>query len=195
MGVIDDFDRYVHWYSWARASLADDAIVAHTAAAAAVDALDAGDGDEAAAVAARAAAGDEAAQGLTRATYDSRHRYVDRFVWARANLGVPDERCHQAAREALESATRDRREPLTSRVLAHQFGGDALASIVLGVISVLVPILTPIYFPILPIFGLWRGVLAVRGGRVAGGVIGLAVSADGCLMSLVASGILNSVFR
>lgn len=80
--------------------------------------------------------------------------------------------------------------PATSG-LAYQFSGDALWSIVFGVASVAVPLFTPIYFPILPIFGLWRGVLAIRRGRVAGGVIGLAVSGLGCLSSLLYSGLLH----
>lgn len=74
--------------------------------------------------------------------------------------------------------------------LAYQFGGDALWSIVFGLASVVVPLATPIYFPILPIFGLWRGVLAVRRGRVVGGVIGLVWSAIGCVVSLLASGLI-----
>jgi hypothetical protein len=83
----------------------------------------------------------------------------------------------------------------TTRGLAYQLGGDALAAIAFGAASVVAPLVTPIYFPVLPIFGLWRGVLAVRGGRVAGGVIGLVVSMLGCLVSLLASGLLNGLVR
>jgi hypothetical protein len=83
----------------------------------------------------------------------------------------------------------------TTRGLAHQFTGDARLSIVFGVISVVVPLFTPIYFPIMPIFGLWRGVLAVRRGGVAGGVIGLLVNTLGCLVSLLASGLLNAMLH
>jgi hypothetical protein len=75
--------------------------------------------------------------------------------------------------------------------LAFQFSGDALWSIIFGLASVLVPIFTPIYFPILPIFGLWRGVLAIRRGRIAGGVIGLVVSGLGCIVSLLSSGLIH----
>ncbi len=74
--------------------------------------------------------------------------------------------------------------------LAYQFSGNALWSIVFGVASVVVPILTPVYFPILPIFGLWRGVLAIRTGRVAGGVVGVMANVLGCVVSLLASGVL-----
>src|SRR6266851_7073076 len=74
--------------------------------------------------------------------------------------------------------------------LGHQFGGSALWSTVFGLASVMVPLVTPVYFPILPIVGLWRGVLAVRSGRVADGVIGLVINAIGCIVSLLASGLL-----
>jgi hypothetical protein len=75
--------------------------------------------------------------------------------------------------------------------IAFQFSGDAMWSIIFGLASVLVPIFTPIYFPILPIFGLWRGVLAIKRGRVVGGVIGLVVSALGGIASLLASGLIH----
>jgi hypothetical protein len=87
------------------------------------------------------------------------------------------------------------RPPPTTQSLAYHFKGDALWSILFGVLSVFVPLVSRFYFPILPIFGLWRGVLAVRRGRMAGGVIGLVVSALGCLISLLASGLLDSLVR
>jgi hypothetical protein len=86
-------------------------------------------------------------------------------------------------------------QPAPTGRLANHFSGDALWSILLGSASVLLPLLTSMYFPILPVFGLWRGVLAVRGGRVVGGAIGLTVSILGCLASLIASGLLNSVLH
>jgi hypothetical protein len=87
------------------------------------------------------------------------------------------------------------RDPAAARGLAYQFTGDALWAIVLGAASVVVPLILPIYFPVLPVFGLWRGVLAVRRGRVAGGVIGLTISTLGCLVTLLASGLLNPVLH
>jgi hypothetical protein len=83
--------------------------------------------------------------------------------------------------------------PAMTRGLAYQFSGDAMWSIIFGVASIAVPLFTPIFFPILPIFGVWRGAMAVRRGRVAGGVIGLIVSGIGCLASLLYSGLLNSL--
>ncbi len=247
--VLTTFDDYVVWYSWANSNLVRDAVVCHTAAAAATHALAAGGGRDTAAVAARTAAVDEAAVGRMRASYSHRHRYVEWFIWALANLGLPSERCHQAAEAAVrsiaaggnhqsatEAATRlllpppiagrpqerpavtpdpglplarrqvdhshlspppllgaPMRPPATTSVLAHEFTGDALMSIVLGVAAVMVPLFTPIYFPALPVFGLWRGVLAVRAGQVAGGVVGLVVCTLGCLVTLLASGLLNSM--
>ncbi len=85
--------------------------------------------------------------------------------------------------------------PAATGGIAHQFTGNALWSIVFGVASVAVPFFTPIYFPILPIFGLWRGVLAVRTGRLVGGGIGLVINAIGCIVSLLASGLLDSALR
>ena len=90
------------------------------------------------------------------------------------------------------------RAPATQGI-GYQFGGSAMWSIIFGAASVVVPLMTiggqGIYFPILPIFGLWRGVLAIRAGRVLGGVIGLIVNALGCLVSLLASGLLNSTLH
>lgn len=80
--------------------------------------------------------------------------------------------------------------PAPASGLVYQFSGDALWSIAFGLASVLVPIFTPIYFPILPLFGLWRGYLAIRRRRIAGGIIGLVVNALGCVVSLLASGLL-----
>jgi hypothetical protein len=74
--------------------------------------------------------------------------------------------------------------------IAYQVSGNALWAIIFGLLSVVVPILTPIYFPILPLFGLWRGVLAIREGRVAGGAIALVINGFGCVVSLLSSGLL-----
>jgi hypothetical protein len=74
--------------------------------------------------------------------------------------------------------------------IASQFSGDAMWSCIFGLASVLVPLFTPIYFPILPLFGLWRGVLACRSGRVVGGVLGLVLNALGAIVSLLSSGLL-----
>jgi hypothetical protein len=234
--VADEFAGYAAWYSWARTSVADDAIVCHTAAAAAMHTLTL-DGDvQAAAAAARAAAREETARARSRARYGPPYQYVEWFIWARDNLGLPDALCHEAARTALESlsaggspagaaeaAIRVMLPPAssagqhtqptlapgspshvatplppppsstTTRIVAGQFTRDAFASIVFGIASIAIPLVLPVYFPVLPFVGFWRGVVAIRNGRVAGGVVGLVHCAAGCLTSLLASGLLNVI--
>jgi membrane protease YdiL (CAAX protease family) len=97
------FDEYVAWYSWATINFAADPIVCHAAAAAAMRALALSGGRDTAAQAATDAARDEASLRRTRADYGSRHRYIEWFVWARANPRFSDERCHEAAQAALQS--------------------------------------------------------------------------------------------
>lgn len=75
--------------------------------------------------------------------------------------------------------------------LMYQFGGAAAVSILMGVVSIVVPFVTSFYFPILPIFGLINGIRAIQRGRPIGGVVGLVVSALGGLVSLFASGLLG----
>lgn len=77
------------------------------------------------------------------------------------------------------------------RGLGYQFGGSAAWSIGFGVASILVPFFSNFYFPILPLFGLWRAVIAIRAGRIAGGVIGIVVNLVGGVVSLLASGLLH----
>jgi hypothetical protein len=76
--------------------------------------------------------------------------------------------------------------------LTYHFGGAAAVSILMGVVSIVVPFVTNFYFPILPIFGLINGIRAIQRGRLFGGMVGLVVSALGGLVSLFASGLLGS---
>jgi hypothetical protein len=71
-----------------------------------------------------------------------------------------------------------------------QFSGYAMWSIILGIVSVGVPVVTGIvfggttyYFYILPIFGFVRGVQAVMRGQVIGGVVGIVLNIIGGLLS------------
>lgn len=96
------FDEYVAWYSWAKSNLVRDAMVCHAAATAATQALAVGAGRDAATAAALDAAADEAAISGTRASYGYRHLYVEWFIWAKANLRLSDERCHEVAQAALQ---------------------------------------------------------------------------------------------
>ncbi len=75
--------------------------------------------------------------------------------------------------------------------LGWQFGGSAAWSIGFGAASVLAPIFTSFYFPILPIFGLWRAVIAIRSGRLIGAVVGIVLNVIGGLLSLLASGLIG----
>jgi hypothetical protein len=70
-------------------------------------------------------------------------------------------------------------------------------SIILGLISVGVPIVTGLttggsftFFYILPIVGALRGFQAIGRGQVMGGIVGIALNAIGGLISLWASGLL-----
>ncbi|HYM97566.1 MAG TPA: hypothetical protein VET26_09700 [Candidatus Sulfotelmatobacter sp.] len=74
--------------------------------------------------------------------------------------------------------------------LVYQFGGAAAWSIGCGLISMVVPFVFNIYFPILPIVGALNGFRAIQRGRVMGGAVGIGVNILGGLVSLVASGIL-----
>ncbi len=74
--------------------------------------------------------------------------------------------------------------------LTSQFTGLAMWSIILGVVSVGVPIVTGlmgnggvVFFYILPIFGFIRGVQAATRGQVIGGVIGIVLNVLGGIIS------------
>jgi hypothetical protein len=74
--------------------------------------------------------------------------------------------------------------------LMSQFTGMAMWSIILGVVSVGVPVVTGlftgggvVYFYILPIFGFIRGVQAVTRGQVIGGIAGIVLNIIGGLLS------------
>ncbi len=71
-----------------------------------------------------------------------------------------------------------------------QFRGPAGASILIGVISIGVPLFTNFYFPILPIFGVISAIRAIMRGLLIGGVIGLVLNVLGGVMSLIASGLI-----
>ena len=85
----------------------------------------------------------------------------------------------------------------TGAGIMSQFRGMAAWSVILGVVSVGVPIATGLttgasytFFYVLPIFGLIRGVQAVTRGQVIGGIVGIVLNVIGGLISLASSGIL-----
>jgi hypothetical protein len=81
--------------------------------------------------------------------------------------------------------------------LTSQFTGLAMWSIILGLVSVGVPLATGLmgnggayFFYVLPIFGFIRGVQAVTRGQMIGGIVGIVLNILGGLTSLIASGLL-----
>ena len=74
--------------------------------------------------------------------------------------------------------------------LMSQFGGVALWSIGLGIVSIVVPIVSNFYFPIMPIIGGLNGIRAIQRGRVIGGIVGLVLNAIGGIVALIASGLI-----
>ena len=79
----------------------------------------------------------------------------------------------------------------TGAGIMSQFTGMALWSVILGLLSVGVPIVTGlttgggvVYFYVLPIFGFIRGIQAVTRGQVIGGIVGIVLNAIGGLISL-----------
>jgi hypothetical protein len=78
-----------------------------------------------------------------------------------------------------------------SGALMSQFGGAALWSIGLGIVSIVVPFVSNFYFPIMPIIGALTGVRAIQRGRVVGGIVGLVLNGIGGLVVLFASGVIG----
>jgi hypothetical protein len=74
--------------------------------------------------------------------------------------------------------------------LSSQFTGLAMWSIILGVVSVGVPLVSGlmfggsvVFFYVLPIFGFIRGIQAVTRGQVIGGVVGIVLNVLGGIIS------------
>ena len=74
--------------------------------------------------------------------------------------------------------------------LLYQFSGPAAWAIGFGLVSIVVPIVSNYYFPILPIAGLISSVRASQRGRLIGGVIGIVVNILGGIVSLISSGLI-----
>lgn len=70
--------------------------------------------------------------------------------------------------------------------LMAQFTGDALWSIGLGLVSTIVPFFLGRVFYFLPLIGIYYGIRAIRGGKVIGGAVGIALSVIGGAISAVA---------
>jgi hypothetical protein len=79
----------------------------------------------------------------------------------------------------------------TTAGLLGQFGGAAAWSIGFGVVSIVVPLVSTFYFPVMPIFGIINGFRAIQRGRMIGGIVGIVLNIVGGLMSLLVSGLLG----
>jgi hypothetical protein len=69
--------------------------------------------------------------------------------------------------------------------LASQFSGDALWSIGLGLVSIVVPFFLGHVFYFLPLIGIYYGIRAIRRGKTAGGIVGVVLSVIGGIVSLI----------
>jgi hypothetical protein len=66
-----------------------------------------------------------------------------------------------------------------------QFTGDALWSIGLGLVSIVVPFVFNRIFFFLPLIGLYYGIRAITRGRMIGGIVGIVVNVIGGLITIL----------
>jgi hypothetical protein len=66
-----------------------------------------------------------------------------------------------------------------------QFTGPAAWSILLGLVTIIVPFLFNRVFFFLPIIGLLSGVQAIRRGKMIGGVSGIVLNVIGGIITLI----------
>ncbi|MEA2656504.1 MAG: hypothetical protein QOI23_1869 [Chloroflexota bacterium] len=66
-----------------------------------------------------------------------------------------------------------------------QFSGDALWSIGLGLVSIVVPFVFNRIFFFLPLIGLYYGIRAITRGRMIGGIVGIVVNVIGGLITIL----------
>ncbi|HEY3086173.1 MAG TPA: hypothetical protein VGK28_12030 [Candidatus Dormibacteraeota bacterium] len=69
--------------------------------------------------------------------------------------------------------------------LISQFTGNAGWSLLLGVVTIAVPLIFDRVFFFLPIIGFIAGILAIRRGQLIGGIVGIVLNAVGGLLTLV----------
>ncbi|TMC73288.1 MAG: hypothetical protein E6J18_03030 [Chloroflexi bacterium] len=70
--------------------------------------------------------------------------------------------------------------------LMSQFSGDALWSIGLGLVSIVVPFFANRVFYFLPLIGIFYGIRAIMRGRLIGGIVGTALSVIGGIITILA---------
>jgi hypothetical protein len=69
--------------------------------------------------------------------------------------------------------------------LVGQFRGNAGWSLILGVVTIAVPLIFNHILFFLPIVGLIAGILAIRRGQLIGGIVGLVLNAIGGLITVL----------
>ncbi len=70
--------------------------------------------------------------------------------------------------------------------MMSQFSGDALWSIGLGLVSIVVPFFLGRVFYFFPLLGIYYGIRAIRRGKMIGGIVGIVVSVIGGIITLIA---------
>jgi hypothetical protein len=68
--------------------------------------------------------------------------------------------------------------------LMYQFSGDALWSIGLGLVSIVVPFVANRVLFFMPLIGIYSGIRAVQRGKVIGGIVGIVLSVIGGLITV-----------
>ena len=74
--------------------------------------------------------------------------------------------------------------PLGASIL-RQVSGPAAIGILLGLATVLVPIVWGYVFYVLPIAGFLAGISAIRRGQLIGGIAGVVLNAMGAVLTLI----------
>ena len=70
-------------------------------------------------------------------------------------------------------------------VILQQLRGTALVGIILGLATVIVPLVWHYVFYVLPIAGFLAGISAVRRGQLIGGIIAIVLNAMGAILTLI----------
>lgn len=128
------------------------------------------------------ASGSAGSQGVVGQRSPDGHWWWDGRVWQPVNVTTPAVPGQPSAMRATTPV---------GPAWMQQIGGAAGWSIGLGLVSIVTPLVSTFYFPILPVVGLINGIRAIQRGRMIGGIIGIVLNVLGGLMSLIASGLIG----
>ncbi len=70
--------------------------------------------------------------------------------------------------------------------ILSQFSGSAMWACIAGLVTIIVPFAFGRVYFFLPIIGIITGIRAIRAGKLIGGIVGIALSAIGGLITIVA---------